>query len=142
MSPPPDIPCNCLAIRQAARQLTQLYDAELSSTGLRVTQYSVLACLAYLKSATMQQLADTLVMDRTTLTHNLKPLQRDGLVSVGVAEGDQRARVLQLTPLGRETLQRAKKAWQRAQDRFEAAFGAAEAAALRRELRRVVSAAS
>jgi DNA-binding MarR family transcriptional regulator len=142
MSSSYEVPCNCLAVRQAARQLTQLYDAELAPVGLRVTQYSVLASLARLRRATMQELADALVMDRTTLSHNLKPLERDGLVSVGIAERDSRARVLELTPLGKGTLQRARKAWQRAQERFEKAFGPAEAKALRRELRRAVTAAS
>lgn len=117
-----------------------MYDDELVGTGLRSTQYSVLARLSRIEPATMQQLAELLVMDRTTLTHNLKPLQRDGLVSVGVAEGDLRARALQVTPLGKETLQRARKAWLRAQERFEGAFGVEEAATLRRELRRVITA--
>lgn len=139
---PDDVVCNCLAVRQAARQLTQLYDDALAETGLRVTQFSVLARLSHIEPATMQQLAETLVMDRTTLTHNLKPLERDGLVSVGVDKGDQRARRLVLSKAGKAKLKAATAAWERAQERFEAAFGGADAAvSFRRQLARAVEAA-
>lgn len=133
--------CNCLAVRQAARQLTQLYDAELAPTGLRATQFSVLALLSQLQPATVQELADALVMDRTTVTHNLKPLERDGLVSIGTDEADQRARRLRLTVAGMARFKEAREAWKRAQQKFERAFGAREAAALRRELARAIDAA-
>jgi DNA-binding MarR family transcriptional regulator len=129
-------------VRQAARQLTQLYDDALAGTGLRITQYSVLARLSKIEPATMQELADDLVLDRTTLSHNLKPLQREGLVSVGAAEGDQRVRHLQVTKAGKAALRSAEKAWQGAQQKFEKAFGAEPAATLRRELLRAVEAAS
>lgn len=137
-----EVLCNCLAVRQAARQLTQLYDEALAHTGLRVTQYSVLARLARIEPATMLELAAALVMDRTTLTHNLKPLERDGLVVIGVDEADQRARRLRLTAKGKATLKSARVAWRRAQERFETAFGADRAAELRRQLSRAVAAAS
>lgn len=135
-----DVICNCLAVRQAARQLTQLYDEALADSGIRVTQYSILARLSRIEPATMQQLAETLVMDRTTLTHNLKPLERDGLVAIGVDANDQRARRLRVTSAGRKTLTAARAAWRRAQDRFEERFGTADAARLRRDLARVVDA--
>lgn len=135
-----DVICNCLALRQAARQLTQVYDESLAGTGLRVTQFSVLARLARIEPATMQELAEALVMDRTTLTHNLKPLERDGLVSIGVHEVDQRVRHLRVTKTGRAKLKDARAAWKRAQDRFEGDFGVEEAAELRRQLARVVDA--
>lgn len=139
---PPDVICNCLAVRQAARQLTQLYDDALAETGLRITQYSVLAHLARIEPATMQTLAETLVLDRTTLSHNLKPLERDGLVVIGVAEDDQRVRLLRLTAAGKAKLREARTAWAATQKRFEAAFGGAEEAiALRQQLARAVDAA-
>ena len=136
-----ELRCNCLAVRQAARQVTQLYDEELSETGLRSTQYAVLSRLSSIAPATMQSLAEALVMDRTTLAHNLKPLERDGLVSVGADENDRRVRRLVLTAKGKATLATAKKAWNRAQDRFERAFGHDDAVALRKLLARVVEAA-
>ncbi|MDC3956971.1 MarR family winged helix-turn-helix transcriptional regulator [Polyangium jinanense] len=138
---PSEILCNCLAIRQAARQITQLYDEELAGTGLRATQYAVLSRLSRIAPATMQDLAEALVMDRTTLTHNLKPLEREGLVVMGVAEHDRRVRQLRLTPAGTATLKEARVAWARAQARFEDAYGADDAAELRRQLARAVEAA-
>ncbi|MFP2961127.1 MarR family winged helix-turn-helix transcriptional regulator [Myxococcus sp. 1LA] len=132
--------CNCLAVRQAARQVTQLYDEELSGTGLRVTQYSVLSRLSRIAPATMQELADALVIDRTTLAHNLRPLERDGLVSVGVDKSDGRVRRLRLTASGEATLKVARVSWQRAQERFERAFGATTADELRKMLSNVVEA--
>ena len=137
-----DIICNCLAVRQAARQLTQMYEDALAGTGLKATQFSVLARLSQIEPATMQELADDLVMDRTTLSHNLKPLERDGFISIGVADGDQRVRRLSLTKSGKTTLKGAYKAWKGAQDRFEHAFGVKAAADLRRELVRAVSVVS
>ncbi|TKD00552.1 MarR family winged helix-turn-helix transcriptional regulator [Polyangium fumosum] len=132
--------CNCLAVRQAARQITQLYDEELAGTGLRATQYAVLSRLSRIAPATVQDLAEALVMDRTTLAHNLKPLEREGLVVMGVAAHDRRVRELRLTPAGTAKLQEARVAWARAQARFEHAFGAEDAAELRRQLARAVEA--
>lgn len=135
-----DIVCNCLAIRQAARQITQIYDAELASTGLRATQYTVLARLSRLGPSTVQGLADALVMDRSTLGHNLQPLQRAGLVSAVADPNDRRVKRLDLTPRGRTILAAARAAWQRAQRKFHDRFGETESVELRRTLRRVVEA--
>ena len=74
--------CNCLALRQAARVVTQLYDQHLAANGLRTTQYSILARLNRLGPMTINALAAELVMDRTTLGRNILPLMRDGLVRV------------------------------------------------------------
>lgn len=137
-----DAICNCLAARQAARQLTQLYDDALSATGLRVTQFSVLAWLSRMQPSTMHELAEALVLDRTTLSHNLKPLERDGLVAIEVDGDDQRVRRLRLTVAGKRRLAEARAAWTRVQRRFEAAYGGVAAArALRRTLARAVEAA-
>lgn len=134
-------PCNCLAIRQAARQITQLYDAALASTGLRITQYSVLAVLDRVGPSTLQDLAAELVMDRSTLGHNLRPLEREGLVELATDRHDRRTRCLDLTPEGRKKLDLARRAWRRAQDQFEGRFGADEAKELRRVLLRAVESA-
>ncbi len=137
-----DVLCNCLAVRQAARQITQFYDAELAETGLRVTQYTVLARLARLGPSTLQGLADVLVMDRSTLGHNLQPLMRAGYVTMGTDPTDRRVRRLELTALGKTTLASARASWKRAQQRFHQRFGEAEAAAMRATLRRAVDAAT
>ena len=77
--------CNCFAVRSAARHVTQLYDQLLAPVGLRVTQFSILAKLERKGPLTINVLADDLVMDRTTLGRNIRPLERDGLISVEAA---------------------------------------------------------
>ena len=70
--------CNCFAVRSAARHVTQLYDQLLAPAGLRVTQFSILAKLKHKGPLTINALADDMVMDRTTLGRNIRPLERDG----------------------------------------------------------------
>ncbi|MET0791414.1 MAG: MarR family winged helix-turn-helix transcriptional regulator [Polyangiaceae bacterium] len=133
--------CNCLALRQATRQITQLYDEELAAVDLRVTQYSLLSVLDRHGPTTLNELARALVMDRSTLGHNLRPLERAGLVSLAFDPEDKRARRLALSARGRTKLKAARPHWQRAQARFEHSFGAADAGALRASLRKVVESA-
>ncbi len=133
----PDTPCSCLALRQASRVLTQRYDDALAPSGLRVTQYSVLARLHRLGPSSVQQLAEALVMDRSTLGHNLRPLERDGLVALETHPTDKRTRRLELTELGKSTLARARPLWRQAQSQFEATYGRDASDQLRSLLRRV-----
>ena len=108
--------CNCLALRQAARHVSQFYDQFLSASGLRTTQYSILARLQRKGPMSINALAADLVMDRTTLGRNILPLQRDGLISVRPSAG-----------------------WRQAQGRFEAAFGGNRAKELRALLHEVAT---
>jgi DNA-binding MarR family transcriptional regulator len=131
--------CNCLALRQAARHTSQIYDRHLAETGLRTTQYSILAKLGRLGPLSINELAKAMVMDRTTLGRAIRPLERERLLVIG--EGpDGRTRSLRLTPAGEARLKAAASRWRQAQKEFEAAYGAADAAALRTALQRVVSA--
>jgi DNA-binding MarR family transcriptional regulator len=122
--------CNCAAIRQAARRVTRLYDQALAPSGLRITQYPILSWLATTGPATMNVLAERMVMDRATLGHNLRPLEAQGLVTLS-AGNDRRSRVVTLTESGRRKLAEARPAWNAAQKTFEAAFGRDDSAALR-----------
>ena len=131
--------CHCAALRQATRQVTQLYDTALADTGLRVTQYSLLSALSRRGPSTVQELAGELVMDRSTLGHNLRPLERDGLVALGVDATDKRAKRLSLTAAGKQRLNAARPAWQKAQADFEARFGKPEAEVLRSLLSQAVA---
>lgn len=131
--------CNCLALRQAARHVTQFYDQFLAPSGLRATQYSILARLQRKGPMTINALAAELVMDRTTLGRNILPLQRDGLIAVGPGKADRRSKELRLTGSGAARFRAALKAWQEAQARFEAAFGAKRAQELRTLLQQVVA---
>src|SRR5215831_11228066 len=89
--------CNCLALRQASRRVTQFYDQFLTAAGLRTTQFSILARLRRLGPTTISVLAADLVMDRTTLGRNLQPLEREGLVAVVKGREDRRSREIRLT---------------------------------------------
>jgi DNA-binding MarR family transcriptional regulator len=129
--------CNCLAVRQAARHLTQFYDQFLAPAGLRTTQFSVLAKLKYLGPLTINALAKELVMDRTTLSRNILPLERDGLVAVETGSADRRSKKLRVTEAGAARLRTATKGWADAQARFEDVFGHKPSADLRALLRAV-----
>ena len=131
--------CNCLAIRQAARQATQFYDRHLAPAGLRATQYSILAKLSRRGPLSINELAAMMVMDRTTMGRAVRPLERDKLVAIGSGR-DGRRRVVQLSPAGAERLKTASVYWREAQKQFENTYGIAEAANLRSALARVVSA--
>src|SRR5581483_12420857 len=129
--------CNCLALRQAARHLSQIYDRHLGEAGLKSSQYSILARLARLGPLTINQLAALLVMDRTTLGRAIRPLQRDRLLSVGPGR-DARTRLIALTPAGERRQKEAAAHWRKAQKQFEDAYGHADAVHLRGALNRVV----
>jgi DNA-binding MarR family transcriptional regulator len=131
--------CNCLAIRQAARHVTQFYDQLFAPVGLRATQFAILGHLRRGGPMTINALAASLVMDRTTLGRNILPLQRDGLIEVAPSEADRRRRELRLTEKGLETYARAAERWSVAQHRFDDVFGRDRAAELRGLLREVVA---
>ncbi len=132
--------CNCLAIRQAARHVTQLYDQLFAPSGLRATQFAILSRLRRQGPMTINALAALLVMDRTTLGRNILPLQRDGLIEVVASPADRRRRELRLTDAGLAKHAAALECWSVAQQRFEDVFGDGRAAALRGRLREVVAA--
>jgi DNA-binding MarR family transcriptional regulator len=115
--------CNCEALRQATRHVTQFYDRCLAPSGLRVTQFSILVRLSRLGPMTIGVLADAMVVDRTTLGRNIRPLEREGLIAVMAGRDDRRSRELRLTAAGAERLKLAVAAWTDAQARFEAVFG-------------------
>jgi len=131
--------CNLTVLRKATRRVSQLYDTILASSGLRGTQRGILVHVARSGAPTMSELAAALVLDRTALNHNLKPLQRDGLVTVTIDKDDRRSRLVRLTKRGEARLAETKIAWQQAQDRFETAFGAKQAAELRQTLELVAA---
>lgn len=132
-----EVRCNCLALRKAARKTTQLYDAALSGAGIRSTQYHILAHLGRQPNGhSIGEIAEELVLDRATLGHSLKPLEREGLISFSVGD-DRRSRIIALTRTGTAKLEEAKLLWTRAQRKFENEFGSDYAERLRRDLDRV-----
>jgi DNA-binding MarR family transcriptional regulator len=131
--------CLGMALRKASRAVTQHYDEALAHTGLRSTQFSVLVGLAHAPEVPLSRLADALVMDRTTLTRNLAPLIRDGLVEERDA-ADGRVRLFALTGKGKKLFERALPSWQTAQAHMVRAL-AEDVASLTRGLSRAVIAA-
>lgn len=129
--------CNCLAIRQAARHVTQFYDQLFAPTGLRATQFAILSRLRRDGPMSINALAALLVMDRTTLGRNILPLQRDGLIEMRASPADRRRRELRLTDAGHDRHRAGIESWEAAQRRFNAVFGDERAAALRDLLREV-----
>ena len=131
--------CNCHAMRAAARHITQAYDQFLAPTGLRTTQFAMLAKLKRKGPLTINALAEEMVMDRTTLGRNILPLERAGLIRIAPAAADRRAKELHLTRAGEQRFHAGRKGWAAAQARFESTYGARRAAELRGLLRAVVA---
>jgi DNA-binding MarR family transcriptional regulator len=129
-----------LALRQAARQVSQLYDRHLAEVGLTTSQYSILARLDRLGPLSINDLAGLMVMDRTTIGRAVRPLERDKLLSI-VSGEDERRRIVRLTPKGEQRFKAAVMRWREAQKEFEKSYGAPEAAKLRATLAGVVAAA-
>ena len=131
-------PCNCYALRQATRRVTQLYDHFLAPLGLRATQYALLIEVERRGPVSLIPLADAMVMDRATLGHNIRPLEADGYLALSIGR-DRRSREVCLTKSGRKILAKAKPLWRRAQAIFEAEIGPEEVAGLRTVLNRVAA---
>ncbi len=117
------VPCVGFNTRRATRLVTQYYDKALAPTGLRSTQYSLLNALSMLGEASMQDMSIMMAMDRTTLTRNLSPLLKKGLVKVSVGS-DRRSRPIKITSRGKSALEEALPYWQKAQSHIVDSFGA------------------
>lgn len=114
--------CVCFNLRKTARWVTQLYDEALRPTGLRATQFSLLSVTNYLGTATINQIADVMVMDRTTLTRNLKPLESQGYLRIHPGK-DRRQREVTLRAAGRRILDQALPLWEGAQTHVVQSLG-------------------
>src|SRR5258707_5949552 len=125
--------------KRAPRRISQLYDAALAPSGLKTTQRAILAQISRCESTTVGGLAEALVMDAGALAHTLKPLERDGLVSIDVDRRDRRNRLVRLTPAGRSRLAESDILWENAQRSFEVAFGRVKSEALRGAMRLLIS---
>jgi DNA-binding MarR family transcriptional regulator len=130
--------CVCFVTRKAARCVTQLYDENLRPTGLRSTQVAVLNTVRLLEPIKIIQLAEAMVLDRTTLARNLRPLERQGLVRIKPGK-DLRERKVSITDKGTAKLEEAFPYWQEAQGRIEKELGQQGMATLRGALSGLVS---
>jgi DNA-binding MarR family transcriptional regulator len=116
-------PCVCNMLRMATRAVTQLYDDALRPSGLRASQFSILATIAGRGEANLKQLEETLAIDQTTLTRNLGLLERDGLLE-RAPHPDGRVKAMRLTPAGRRALAVARPLWAQTQKKVLRELGA------------------
>src|SRR5260221_13788504 len=124
-APAPRAACTCGSLRKASRRISQFYDTALAPAGIKSTQYSILSEVergSIAGPVTMCDLASAMVMARSTLGHNLRPLERDDLVVLRQARHDRRKRYVELTAKGKSLLPRARQLWRRAGDRFGRGF--------------------
>ena len=116
------VACTCAALRRAARRVTRHYDATMRTSGLKLTQFSMLMNISRQPGCSLTDLAAGMAMDRTTLTRNLHLLRRDGLIAVGRG-GDSRVRCAELTEQGRVRLEAALPHWQAAEGEVRELLG-------------------
>jgi DNA-binding MarR family transcriptional regulator len=133
--------CACMSVRRASRVLSRVYDEALKPVGVQASQLSVLVAVARFgePGAALGELAGALVMDRTTLTRNLRPLEKGGFVRVARSPHDARSRIVLLTRAGERAIEAALPLWERAQQRVHKALGARNVTALRAELGKLVA---
>jgi DNA-binding MarR family transcriptional regulator len=126
--------CSNSSVRRAARQLGQLYDTMLEPCGLRTTQFTLMVQIHYCGNASLKNLAELMVMDLSALGHTLKPLIRDGFVTLVQDDKDKRVKRATLTNLGEAKLAEALPLWKQAQSRFDHIVGEEKSKELRAAL--------
>ncbi|MCX7174454.1 MAG: MarR family winged helix-turn-helix transcriptional regulator [Proteobacteria bacterium] len=114
--------CTFLRLRKLTRRITQRYEVHLQPSGLRITQFSLLATLAGADGMSISDLAAQLAMDRTTLTRNLRPLISASHVELGAGK-DARSRSVHLTPAGRRVFTATMPRWREAQREMQELLG-------------------
>ncbi len=114
--------CSCFNFRKVTRAVTQFYDRALEPVGIRATQYTLLISMAAHSAHTLTEMAHSLLMDRTTLTRNLRPLEKMGLIGTSDAR-DKRSKAYLLTDKGKQVIAYAIPLWEKAQVKVETALG-------------------
>ena len=110
-------------LHRTTRAISRIYAEEMKASGIKRSQFAILAHLEQLGVVQLTELADIMIMDRTTLSRNLKPLQNSGFVHINVSPTDARARELSLSKEGKAKFREAYKLWKKAQRRVLALFG-------------------
>ncbi len=125
--------CTCGRLRMASRRVSRIYDRHLASVGLGIAQFGLLATVAENDGASVTTLAAILEMERTTLTRNLQPLEREGFLRID-AGADQRTRAVRITDAGRSIMQKAVPLWLEAQKNVRTSLGDENLAVLHQAL--------
>jgi DNA-binding MarR family transcriptional regulator len=119
-----------MRLRKVTRRVTQIYDTYLAPSGLTAPQFGMVATISARPGIAIGELAELLAMDATTLTRNLRPLERSGHVAIAAHAEDRRRRMIMLTKQGAAALRAAKPMWRRAQDEVARRVGAQDLVAL------------
>ncbi|PCJ16833.1 MAG: MarR family transcriptional regulator [Candidatus Cloacimonadota bacterium] len=114
--------CNCFKIRRMSRHLSQIYDHAFSVLGIKATQFSILACLSNVDSVTIVKFSKLIGTERTTLTRNLKILERDGFIKSYYGD-DERERFVELSEKGFKIIEKAYPLWKSTQDLISEKIG-------------------
>jgi DNA-binding MarR family transcriptional regulator len=134
--------CICMRVRRTSRALSRLYDENLRPTGLQASQLTLLGAAAALGDAggaNMGKMADVLGMDRTTLTRNVRPLEKAGLLRVARDPADARARIVLLTRAGEQAIEEAFPLWEKSQKQVRSLLGASQVENLHEHLKRTLA---
>lgn len=137
-------PGHCVSnnLHQTARAVSRIYAEEMRPSGLARSQFAILANLNHAGPLALSELADRMYMDRTTLTRNLKPLEKSDLLTRWRSDDDARVTLVAITDKGQRKLAEARRYWRRAQNRLLAMFGKEKWRKLEstlRELRQIVT---
>jgi DNA-binding MarR family transcriptional regulator len=130
--------CICLGVRRAARAVTRAYEDALKPADLKATQFSLLAYLAEDPAASFPRITAHMAMDQSTLTRNLHPLERRGLLTVRPGT-DRRTRTITLTAKGRRLYQEVLPLWRQVQSRVVEGLGGSGWIDVRNALDRLVA---
>jgi DNA-binding MarR family transcriptional regulator len=112
-----------MRVRKLARRVSQIYDEALTGTGLSIGQFGLLGHVCGGREPSVSELAERLVMDRSSLSRTLGPLVRAGLVELGPRTGDRRVKAVRATEAGRAAFEAAEPAWLRGQQKVAQALG-------------------
>jgi DNA-binding MarR family transcriptional regulator len=135
-----DLPCACQNLRRLTRITTRIYDQELKTTGLEITQFGLLTALAATGEVNQKRLSAGFAMDSTTLTRTLGPLVKKGWVRVNPGK-DRRERLFSLTRAGKRQLAEAQPHWELAEQRLRQGLGDAGWKHMKETVSRVTAAA-
>ncbi|SRR5579871_1855899 len=135
------VECPALRVRQASRVLAKLFDDELARFGLLSSQLPILAAAGLFgdSGATMSKLAQALLMDRTTLTRSIRPLERAGLLRVARSPDDARTKVVVITRSGERMIESIFPVWERVFKQVKKSLGAAMLSDLHARLGQVIA---
>ncbi|UJL46658.1 winged helix-turn-helix transcriptional regulator [Virgibacillus sp. NKC19-16] len=115
--------CACANLRKAARIVTQRYEKQMQSTGLKVTQFYMLVNITHHKVISISKLGEIMLLDQTTVTRNVNVLQKSGYVYITKDKNDSRTKSISITDAGIDKLEEATPIWLEIQENIESRIG-------------------